>query len=74
VPEESYIVRIYRRGPFRDGLLVGVVETPGSGWQKPFHSMAELAGILTGPKPRPGAAGRTATRHRPAAAAKGTRA
>lgn len=50
MPPENYVVRIYRRG--RDGALVGVVESPGNGWQKPFQNLEELIGILASPQPR----------------------
>ena len=43
--EESYVVRIYRRGR----AVVGVVEAASTGWQKPFQSVQELAAILAKP-------------------------
>lgn len=46
---ESYIVRIYRRGSAGSGVLVGVVETPGAGWQKAFQDIAQLGQILAAP-------------------------
>jgi hypothetical protein len=49
---ECYVVRIYRRG--RNGLLVGVVETAATGWQKPFRNVSELTDILTLPRHRSG--------------------
>jgi hypothetical protein len=45
VQEESYVVRIYRRGR----AVVGVVEAVRTGWQKPFQSVQQLADILAKP-------------------------
>lgn len=52
-PIEIYVVRIYRRGRRDSPVLVGLVETPGSGWQKPFRNAEELKAILAAPRSRP---------------------
>lgn len=52
--EDSYVVRIYRRGPpnaeagARDGdpRLIGVVESPASGRRQAFHDIEELWAVL----------------------------
>jgi len=47
--EETYIVRILRRGAAGSAELVGVVETPGTGWQKAFRNADELKEIVSAP-------------------------
>lgn len=49
-PVDSYVVRIYRRTPGRDGgsgTLVGLVEEVyADGGRHPFHNISELWDIL----------------------------
>jgi hypothetical protein len=44
--EESYIVRVFQRG--EGDTLIGLVECPREGWQRPFHSTGELVHLLAG--------------------------
>ena len=48
---ENYLVRIYRRDHANRQSLVGLVEAVNTGWQKPFHTLQELADILAKPGP-----------------------
>jgi hypothetical protein len=48
--QESYVVRIYRRGRRGTGQLVGIVEMPGSRRQAGFHDIAGLSAILAQPR------------------------
>jgi hypothetical protein len=48
VREDSYVVRIYRRGRGKRSAMVGVVEAARTGWQKPFRSLQEMVDILAG--------------------------
>lgn len=47
---ETFIVRVYRRGPRRGFEVVGRVETPGGTRQARFCSLAELVAILSSPR------------------------
>jgi hypothetical protein len=61
---ESYIVRIYRRRPGRERVLIGVVEHVGRDRRSAFGSADELWQILTASRAVP-SAGISAKRRRP---------
>jgi hypothetical protein len=46
-PPESYVVRIYRRGPGARGRIAGTVEIVASGIERSFNGLRELQSILT---------------------------
>jgi hypothetical protein len=52
VKEETYIVRVFRRGAVDGVELVGVVESPGTGWQRAFRSADEMKDIVSAPRPK----------------------
>jgi hypothetical protein len=52
VKEETYIVRVFRRGAGDGVELVGVVETPGTGWQRTFRNADEMKDIVSAPRPK----------------------
>jgi len=43
---DSYVVRIYRRAGRRSRILIGTVETPGTGRKTAFSNIEELWEIL----------------------------
>ena len=45
---DNYIVRIYRQDAEDSRQLAGIVEIAMSGEEKPFSSLEDLIGILTG--------------------------
>lgn len=46
VSPESYVVRIYRRGPRPPGRIAGTVEIVGNGTERSFNGLRELEQIL----------------------------
>lgn len=50
MPNESYVVRIYRRPRDDATQIVGIVEAPGGGRQAAFRDAAELGAILAQPR------------------------
>ena len=59
---DSYVVRVYRRGPGRARRLVGVVERIGAPGQRSFHDLESLWSILSTRAPRPRRPGPRGTR------------
>ncbi len=50
---ETYVVRIYRRGAKIGTQIEGIVEEAGTNRVTAFHSAAELVGLLTTRNRRP---------------------
>ena len=46
--QDTYIVRVYRRGKKGSGMIVGVVEKAGAEGKTAFHEADELVGLITG--------------------------
>jgi hypothetical protein len=65
MPEECYIVRVYRRLPNRVGSMVGSVEIVATGHLKRFSKVDELAQIIVNACPKPSRPGRGAVSRTP---------